>query len=156
MTFNVPDAGDGTARADDVDDRAAIVDVLARYARALDDRDFDTVARCFTHDASATFDGVVLPRGRAAIVEHVSGLASMWASTHLLGLPVIDLDGRTATVETTAIAVLVATPTGPARTRGLRYHDVFVRQETWLIAERVHRVDWMYESDAVPPSLRLK
>lgn len=156
MTSSTPDAGDSPVDGDGTGDRAAIVDVLARYARALDDRDFDAVARCFTVDARATFDGVVLPRGRAAIVEHVRGLASMSASTHLLGLPVIDLDGRIAEVETTAIAVLVATPTGPIRTRGLRYRDVFVRDGTWLIAERVHRVDWMYESDALPPSLRLK
>jgi ketosteroid isomerase-like protein len=145
------------------DDRAEITDVLARYARALDDRDFEAVGRCFTADAQATFSGVVLPPGRDAIVAHVRGLTNLAASTHLLGLPVIELTsgGLFATVETTAVAHLVVdAERGPVRTRGLRYRDIFVRVTdheratsvgSWQIRERVHRVDWMVEQPAVPP-----
>ena len=129
--------------------RDAIADVIARYGRALDDRDFDAAGACFTEDAQATFSGVVLAPGRAAIIAHVSGLAALHASTHLFGLPVIELDpdGRTAHVETTAVAFLVAADGGSVRTRGLRYRDVFARfGDEWLIRERIHRVDWMSES----------
>lgn len=136
--------------------RVAITDVLARYARGLDDRDFDAVGRCFTSDSQATFSGVRLTPGRAAIVAHVGALASLAASTHLLGLPVIEMsaDVQTATVETTAVAFLVADAVaGPVRTRGLRYRDIFVRtidpddpdSSIWQISNRVHRVDWMTE-----------
>jgi len=45
------------------DDGFAIVAVIARYARALDDRDFEAVAACFTPDARATYSGVELPPG---------------------------------------------------------------------------------------------
>ena len=132
----------------------SITNVIARYGRALDDRDFEAAGECFTEDAQATFSGVVLAPGRAAIVAHVSGLANLAASTHLFGLPVIELglDGLSARVETTAVAFLAEPNGGPVRTRGLRYRDEFVRLgDDWLIRERVHRVDWMSES----ASLRL-
>ena len=133
--------------------RDAIANVIARYGRALDDRDFGAAGACFTEDAQATFSGVVLAPGRAAIVAHVSGLASLAASTHLFGLPVIEIapDGRTADVETTAVAFLAAADGGPVRTRGLRYRDRFVRVgDDWLIKKRTHRVDWMTESASCP------
>lgn len=131
----------------------AIINVLARYGRALDDRDFEAAGACFTEDAQATFSGVVLAPGRQAIIAHVSGLASLAASTHLFGLPVIEIapDGQTAQVETTAVAFLAAANGGAVRTRGLRYRDEFVRDgDTWLIRERVHRVDWATEHPATP------
>jgi len=130
----------------------AIIDVIARYGRALDDRDFEAAGACFTEDAQATFSGVVLAPGRAAIVAHVSGLADLAASTHLFGLPVIEVagDGRSARAETTAVAFLAAVDDGPVRTRGLRYRDEFVLVDgVWLIRERIHRVDWMTESASI-------
>lgn len=129
---------------------------LARYARAIDDRDFEALAACFTPDARVTYDGVVLAPGREAIVAHVQSVRSMIATTHIVGQPIIELDGYEADVEHSALAFLVApTESGAVvRTRGLRYRDRFVLQDgRWLIAERVHRVDWMYETPGVPPSL---
>ena len=132
--------------------RDAIINVLARYGQALDDRDFEAAGACFTEDAQATFSGVVLAPGRAAIVAHVSGLADLAASTHLFGLPVIEIapDGLSARVETTAVAFLAAAGGGSVRTRGLCYRDEFVRIDgEWLIRVRVHRVDWMSESASI-------
>ena len=137
------------------DARAAITDVLARYAVALDGRDFVAVGECFTSDAQATFSGVTLAPGRAAIVRHVSGLGSMPASTHLLGLPVIEIDrdGDAARAATPAVAFLVTSESGPLLTRGIFYDDDFVCADgRWLIARRVHRVDWMYETVCSPPA----
>jgi uncharacterized protein (TIGR02246 family) len=140
-----------------VSDHEAIAQVLARYGRGLDDRDFDAVADCFTPDAQATFSGVELAPGRDAIIAHVRGLTALAASTHLFGLPVIELaaDGESAFVETTAVAHLVVDASvGPVRTRGLRYQDTFVRVHghlhggrgpAWRIRRRIHRVDWMTE-----------
>lgn len=127
---------------------------IARYAKALDDRDFDTLGACFTADAQATYSGVVLPAGRDAIIAHLEGLRNLPATTHIMSQPVVDLDGDRAHVETAGLAYLV-TGTGPAatvRTRGLRYTDEFVLEDgTWLIAQRLHRCDWMYEGALVPP-----
>ncbi len=140
--------------------RAAITDVLARYARGLDTRDFDAVGACFAPEAQATFSGVRLPPGRAAIIAHLHGLLTLRATTHLFGLPVIELgaDGATATAETPAIAVLVGSGDDGeelVRTRGLRYDDRFVRHAGgWWITDRVHRAVWMVSSNSAPlPSI---
>lgn len=135
---------------------AEIAGCIARYARALDDRDFDAVGECFTDDAQATYSGVVLAPGRASIIAHLQGLRSLIASTHVMSLPVIELDGDRARVETSGLAFLVAeSADGPVvRTRGLRYVDQFVMSNgRWLIAHRVHRCDWMFEGPLVPTKL---
>lgn len=146
----------GGSTSPDASARVEIVDLLARYGRALDDRDFEAVASCFTEDARVTYSGTRLEPGRAAIVAHLQGLRTLVASTHVMGLPVIDLDGDVARVETAGLAHLV-TPTEHGivvRTRGLRYRDVAVRRDgRWMIAERVHRCDWMYETPAAPTSV---
>jgi ketosteroid isomerase-like protein len=136
------------------DDRTAIADRIGRYAKSLDDRDFDAVAACFTPDAHVTYSGVALAPGRQAIVGYLQGLRSLIASTHIMSLPVIDLDGDRAHVETSGLAFLVVPVSGGepvVRTRGLRYADDFVRVDgAWLIARRVHRCDWMYEGPLAP------
>ena len=38
-------------------DKAAIRDLMARYARGMDRPDFDLIASSFTHDAYASYDG---------------------------------------------------------------------------------------------------
>ena len=114
------------------------------------------MAGCFTEDARAVYSGVALATGRAAIVAHLQGLRTLIASTHIMGLPAIDLDGDRAHAETSGIAYLV-TPTadGPlVRTRGLRYADDFaLTGGRWLIERRVHRCDWMYETPLTPTTI---
>jgi ketosteroid isomerase-like protein len=128
----------------DAEAYTAIAGCIARYARALDDRDFDAVAACFTADAQVTYSGVALAPGRAAIVDYLQGLRSLIASTHIMSQPVIDLHEGGARVETSGLAFLVADS-------GLRYVDEFVLEDgRWLIAERVHRCDWMYEGPLAP------
>jgi hypothetical protein len=131
----------------------AIPNRIAAYARALDDRDFDAVAACFTPGAQVTYSGVTLAPGREAIVAYLQGLRSLIATTHIMSVPVIELDGERAHVETSGLAFLVvpAEPQPVVRTRGLRYADEFVLEDgEWLIAERVHRCDWMYEGPLAP------
>ena len=131
----------------------AISMCIGRYAKALDDRDFGTVAACFTPDAQVTYSGTTLEPGREAIVAYLQGLRSLIASTHIMSQPVIDLDGDRAHVETSGLAFLVVPTDGEpvVRTRGLRYVDEFVFQDgRWMIAQRVHRCDWMYEGALAP------
>ena len=136
------------ARPDEAATRAAITDVLARYARGLDRRDFAEVAACFTADASAEYDGVRLAPGVDAIIAFVRPLELLDASTHLFGLPVIDVDGDEARTEVGAVAVLVAG--GRVRTRGLRYRHRLVRVGgEWRIAELVHSLYWQTDLPAV-------
>jgi hypothetical protein len=129
------------------DDAAAITDVLARYARGLDRRDFAEVAACFTADARASYGGVALDPGVEAIVAHVRRVEQLDATTHLFGLPVIEVDGDEARAEIAATAILAAA--GTVTVRGLRYRHRLVRRDGWWqIAELVHTVHWAFEAPA--------
>jgi uncharacterized protein (TIGR02246 family) len=131
----------------DAEARAEITDVLARYARGLDRRDFGEVAACFTADATAEYSGVRLAPGVDAIVAHVRQIEHLDATTHLFGLPVIEVDGDEARSEIAATATLVVD--GRARVRGLRYRHRFVRRDgRWRIAELVHSLHWAFDVPA--------
>jgi len=121
--------------------RAEIQEVVARYAHGIDTRDFDAVRACFADDAEASYGGVEAPAGRDAIVAWLEENLTALASTHLLGMPLIELRVDRAEAVTPAIAVLLE-PTDDGtvlRTRGLRYADVLERRDDgWQIVRRVH------------------
>ena len=80
----------------DVGDRLAISDVLIRYATALDGRDWELLASCFTDDATLDYD-TSGTYGRDAFVEHCrAGLARMKATQHCVTNHVISTDGDRA------------------------------------------------------------
>jgi uncharacterized protein (TIGR02246 family) len=129
------------------DDAAAITDVVARYGRGLDQRDFAGVAACFTADARASYGGVALEPGVEAIVAHVRRVEQLDATTHLFGIPVIEVDGDGAHAEVAATAILAAA--GKVTVRGLRYRHRLVRSDgRWQIAELLHTVHWAFEAPA--------
>jgi uncharacterized protein (TIGR02246 family) len=133
--------------AEQAEARTAIIDVLARYARSLDRRDFVEFAACFTADATAEYDGVRLERGVDAIVAHVRRVEHLHATTHLFGLPVIDVDGDEASAEVGATAMLVGG--GTIQVRGLRYRHRLMRSEgRWRIADLVHSLHWAFDVPA--------
>jgi len=127
------------------DDLAAIQQVLASYARGIDERDFDRVAECFAEDAEATYAGVAVPAGRLAIRRWLEANMDFVASTHLLATPVVELNGDRAEAVTAAVAFLLRERETERRlhTRGLRYADTLVRRDgTWRILRRVHEALW--------------
>ncbi len=135
-------------------DRAAIREVQTRYAAGLDRRDFDMVRACFTEDVQASYNGVALAPGVDAVVEYVRAVAALRSTMHAVSNVIADVDGDAADVETVTVAHLVREDEGGALTvlvRGLRYHDRMVRREgRWLIAQRVHAPEWMYEMPGQP------
>lgn len=132
----------------------AIRNVLGRYSRAVDDRDFDAVGRCFTADAIASYSGLTIPQGREHVVDHIRGIARTRVSQHFL-IPIIvevDADGRTATSLCYGLAVLIQDKDGETRSvaRGLRYADEWrLTDEGWQIANRLHRADWTWDLPAL-------
>ena len=137
-------------------DRAAIGDVILRYAQCLDRRTFEQLRGCFTADAQATYSGVDLEPGVDHIITHVSRLSATLATTHVMGPSLIERDGDGADVLTPAIVYIDDIEAGveTVRTRGLRYQDRFVRVDGgWLIRRRVHTVDWMYSSPGRPTTM---
>jgi ketosteroid isomerase-like protein len=131
----------------------AIRNVLGYYSRAVDDRDFVAVGKCFTEDAVASYSGLVIPQGREHVVEHITGIRRTVVSQHFLIPIIIEVaaDGMTATSVCYGLAVLIQEEGGETQSlgRGLRYTDNWrLSAEGWQIANRLHTADWQWELPA--------
>ena len=146
----------------ELSDRAAIHDVIMRYAMSVDQRDWKTFVECFTPDAYAEYSGVAAGPGVEKILAHVKGIEDKAVSTHFMENQLIEVSGDVATVETYASSHLPwKQGEGPTfRVRGLRYESELVRQDgRWRIRRHTHGVDWerfdegvMREGDRQPRS----
>jgi hypothetical protein len=83
-------------------DRAALSDLVHRYAARVDDRQFDTVTELFTPDAElilpdppASLDPVQRRQGHVAISAAVAAVASTIRTQHGIVGEVYDADPRT-------------------------------------------------------------
>jgi hypothetical protein len=136
------------------DDWIEITELLARYAIAVDERRFEDVGACFIEDGQATYSGVRLEPGRAAIVAHMLPLRDIPMSQHVVGTTSIAVDGDTASAisYTTVHAVRPTADGHEVVHRGLRYDDRLVRTRAgWLFAERYHQVLWSTTEPTVWP-----
>ena len=126
----------------DVGDRLAISDVLIRYATALDGRDWELLASCFTDDATLDYD-TSGTYGRDAFVAHCrAGLARMKATQHCVTNHVISTDGDRAHSTSYVIAQHVR-ENDVTFTLGGAYSDDLVRVGTgWRIASRRFVTSW--------------
>ena len=122
-----------------MDDRAAVIDTVNRYATALDARDWALLDRVFTPDAVADYGGGPL-RGREAVRELVQRmLEGSGPSQHLLANHRVELDGDAARCVCQVRAYSAGT--GPAAGQSYEllgeYRDRLVRTaEGWRIARR--------------------
>jgi 3-phenylpropionate/cinnamic acid dioxygenase small subunit len=150
---------DFATRAQVLEDRVAINDLIIRYAEAVDNHDDDALASCFTDDAGATFAGVPVPgRGGAAIVAFLAslpggaaGTAAPMKTSHLFTNVVINLDGDQAEARSRAAVYSVRGTPEQVRVRGIGYLDRMRRTpDGWRIANRVHSVAWEGAMESVP------
>jgi 3-phenylpropionate/cinnamic acid dioxygenase small subunit len=150
---------DLAARIQALEDRAEINELIIRYAEAVDNRDNDALAACFTDDAEATFAGVEVPgRGGPAIVAFLNSLgagaprpAAPPKTSHLFMNVVIGLDGDEADVRSSASVYSVRGEPEQIRIRGISYRDRVARTPNgWRIRRRVHSVSWEGAAESVP------
>ncbi|MGQ0825988.1 MAG: nuclear transport factor 2 family protein [Actinomycetota bacterium] len=142
-----------TASVVELADRAEILDVIHRYAWALDTRDWDSLDTCFTADAFLDYSSN--PAGRAGAYPEIrawleKNLAAFVVMQHLMANTEITLDGDRAAART-----MLVNPMG-ARTRegpphffaiGGRYDDDLVRTDAgWRITRRVETLLWFQGS----------
>ncbi len=124
--------------------RAAIQDVLLRYARGVDRRDLDVVAPCFTPDAA--YEGALACGTITDALERLRDSIAHYESTlHFIGNQLIEINGDTAKSETYAIAYHRLTDGGEGRlfTVAVRYLDELVHLGgQWRICRRVVRTEW--------------
>lgn len=127
-----------------VTDRAAIRDLVARYAIAVDRKDWAAVRACFTADA--TCDYVWFRGDVATVVGHIErGLARFERTMHLVGTHLAEVSGDAAAAETYALCHhRLRTADGAVdRVVGLRYLDALVRTpDGWRIRRRDVAVDF--------------
>lgn len=132
----------------ELEDRIAIQDVLARYTVAIDTHAWDDLDVVFTPDATIdyTSSGGIegrYPEVKAWLAEVLPGFAM---TQHLVGLPVITLDGDAAMSRTEFY-----NPMGQRQPDGSlslffvggSYQDRLVRMPAgWRIAERTEVQAW--------------
>lgn len=129
-------------------DHEEIRNLLGRYARAVDERDFEGVRQCFTADAVASYSGLEIPPGVENIVDHIRGVSRTRMSQHFIQPIIIDVEGDEAESFSYAMAVLIQGRDGRDHSlaRGLRYTDKLRRtSEGWQIYHRHHDADWSWE-----------
>jgi hypothetical protein len=141
-------SGRATLDAAALADRAAISDVLVRYAEGLDRRDLAAVRSCFADDVRAEYGGVELAPGVDALIEHVSVIDTFASSMHMLGNFRVDVVGDEASSTCRCVAYVLRETDAGLRLfmRGLTYEDAWRRgPDGFRITRRRHVPEWSVE-----------
>lgn len=124
------------ARLRAVEDRLAISDLLATYARAVDDRDLGLLRSLFSSDA--VFDTVAgRAEGPDAVIDYyVERMSGFTASFHVPHSATVEFSGPDQAAGIVAAHAEMAMPDG-AFWVALRYHDDYVREDgRWRFRQR--------------------
>ena len=139
-----------TDRLDALADKVDIEDVVRRYARGIDRRDFDLVRACYHPDATDEHGGFAGTVDEyLAWVEDLTARYSM--TMHLIAGVVVDLAGDVAAAESTGVAIHRSDDPAPHLNlaTGFRYLDRFERRDgRWAIAARRAVGEWAVEIPA--------
>jgi ketosteroid isomerase-like protein len=126
----------------EVADRLAIQDLIGRYAVHIDSADFDALDALFTDDARIDFSTFGGPVGDLAAIKTFLGasLPFFTRTQHMMGLPLIDIDGDTATARTSCSNPMVSTAADGSTSVwliGLWYDDELRRTDDgWRFSAR--------------------
>ena len=130
-------------------DREAVGNVLHRYAKAIDTKDWALLETVFTEDVEAdfrSFGGREVQKGRANWVGIVKGtIAGLDATQHLTGNHVAHVDGDTATLNAYIIAAhWFHDARGDAEYTVGGDYDIELRREAdgWRICRYTLNVAW--------------
>lgn len=143
------------ARAAEMAERANITDVLVRYCRAIDTKDWVLFASCFTTDCVTRYQGRAFD-GVGRLTDVMRRLHDpLDASLHRLTNVEISLSSGAALVRSYVDALLVRTghPEGPLYHVAGFYMDELHRvNQVWRIHSRVFEPVWISEraSSTVP------
>ncbi|OBI26409.1 nuclear transport factor 2 family protein [Mycolicibacter terrae] len=122
-----------------VDDERDIERALIRFARAMDDRDWEGLSQILADDAVGEL-GTGRLEGSAAIIELIRGfLDNCGVTQHLLGNVLVDVDGDRATSRAYVqdLHLSRSNPDLTFHTLG-DYHDRWERRDgRWRLVERI-------------------
>lgn len=127
-------------------DREAIRDVILRYARNVDRRDWGGLAGCFTPDVSGNFGGQWRDN-REDLIAFISGVEYFHTTQHMMGNSFIEVDGDTASLESYAMLTHHGVNDDGSEWQfnpsGGRYVEKLVRtSEGWKIRQRAGEPVW--------------
>ncbi len=127
-------------RVRQLEDRALLRELVARYGIAVDDRDIDALAQLFTSDGCfRSQDGVMDARGREAVLKQFRGrFAALKATNHIAHDQILTFgeDPDSATGLVTSHAEVWRN--GRALIAALRYRDSYRRENgSWRFADRL-------------------
>ena len=128
----------------EIADRLALRELVERYARIPDDRDYALVSELFTEDAELVGPGFTVS-GRERIREAMRGIERYRATFHAVHNQLVELDGDDATGETWCVASHLYEVDGVPHKLdwGIRYRDRYRRERgCWRIARRELDVVW--------------
>jgi hypothetical protein len=130
----------------ELSDRFEIQDLIARYSQLLDLQDWDALDALFTEDCVLDYTATGAIKG--SWPEHkaydISILPSFKGTQHLMGLPIITVDGDTATSRTICFNPMVV-DSKKVFFVGLWYNDSLVRTEAgWQFRERVEELSYFH------------
>jgi SnoaL-like domain len=116
----------------EIADRLAIQDLIGRYAVVVDNGEFDALDELFTPDAVIDFSTFSGPVGSLSEIKAFLGdsLPFFTRTQHMMGLPLIDLNGDAAHARTSCTNPMISTkPDGTVSVWliGLWYDDDLVR-----------------------------
>lgn len=135
----------------EMSDRLEIQDLLARYAHAIDDREWEALDRVFTPDATIDYSELggskgKLPETKAFLA---SAMGNFSAFQHLSTTTRLEIDGDRATARTILFNPMVMMHEGEERVFfiGLWYRDTLVRTaDGWRIAHRREEKSWSFNA----------
>jgi hypothetical protein len=127
-------------------DREAIRDCLARFSRAIDRVDFGRSQDLYWSGGTDDHGGFFLGPFEDYFTLAEEVLGKLDVTQHILGNCLIEIRGSTASTETYVVAYHGLTENGRTLNYvgGARYLDKFEkRQDEWRIINRVLVIDWM-------------
>ena len=138
-------------------DRVQIEELMARYANALDRRDYEAIAACFAPDAVVEYAGFSHKlSGRAAITDHMMlALGPLDATQHLFANFIIDVAGESArlTCDILGQHIRHGAPGGESYLSGGKYDVVLARAtEGWQFARLSAQSLWGVGNRGILPS----
>ena len=130
----------------EMSDRFEITDLITRYSSAIDRRAWDELDALFTDDAFLDYTATGGIAGTLA--EHktynAAVLTSFQGTQHLMALPVVEVDGDTATARTVCFNPMVVDDAHVFFV-GLWYVDALVRTAVgWRFVERVEERSYFH------------
>jgi ketosteroid isomerase-like protein len=138
-------------------DRFLIREVVERYLLALDEKDWDGIADCFTDDAVSHYNHEPQDLiGGRGVADFLRRMQAYNATNHILSRIVVEVDGDEGVARFKTVAVLHAGEVGVGRVqvRSVAFVDRLRRIDgRWLIVERLHAPDFQFDALSAPTVL---